>query len=304
MFWKRFGEFILKNRVQALGTTLLCSFLPFVGPASVVIAAFVTLCRGAYEGSLVLVVACAPFILGYVASGSSDYDFILNAVVIILLSSFLTWFYALILAKTHSWSVTLQVATLLSIIAICVVHYLYPQIDQWWQVKLTDYFTKALNMSGEGKTLLSSSMSTQDLVRNLKDNATGYVAGFVSFYALIQLALARLWQATIFQPGALQIELHNIRLSNVAGGFFIAVFIGSYWQYKVVIDILPVVVFTFSLAGLSLIHYLAQPLKHKKFILFIVYLLLSIIPPLMTLLAFLALVDTAVDIRKRVKQTI
>ena len=65
MFLRRFTDFVLQNRLQAMATAFITAFIPVIGSISILIAALVTLRKGAYEGALVAVAATLPYIISY-----------------------------------------------------------------------------------------------------------------------------------------------------------------------------------------------------------------------------------------------
>ena len=111
--------------------------------------------------------------------------------------------------------------------------------------------------------------------------------------------MRRWWQAVIWNPGSLHRELHNLRLSRLAGILFIVSLLFFYLGNTVILDIMPVLYVLFSVAGLSLIHYFLG-LFHSPmtwFWLLIIYTILVLtIPMSFVVLALIALIDIWFDV--------
>ena len=192
---------------------------------------------------------------------------------------------------------------------ISVIHLIYPEVADWWGVELQSYYQQAATLAPD---VLKSSAATAtpnesqlDAISITKQYATGLMIAAVLFNALLQLIVARWWQATIFNPGSLRVELHNIRLSQLAGILFIVSLVLSYLGNRVVLDIMPVLYILFTAAGLSLIHYLFG-LAHsptKWFWMSVLYVgLIFTLPISMLLVAMGAFIDIWADVRKRFRK--
>lgn len=301
-------DYILQSRLQAMGIAFVCAFIPLVGAISIVIAALVTLRRGMLEGSYVVLAACLPILIGYMmgvqANAMPDYPIsLIDIVVILLASNILTWIFAVLLRHYSSWSLVLQLTAFVSLVAIAAVHVLYPDVQAWWDVQLTSYFVKTLQATGQVNPDLvkpDSPMIVQ-LVSIVKPYATGMVIAFLTFNALLQLLLARWWQAAIFNPGGLRKELLIVRMSYAASAVFVIGMISAYLGNEIVIDMMPVMYLTFGLAGFSLMHCLLAQVKNGWMWLVVVYVVVGILG--FTPIALVALADVGFDFRKRVLKT-
>lgn len=308
MLLRRFTDFILQGRLQAMGTVFACAFVPVVSTVTILIAALVTLRKGVQEGALVLFAATLPILLWYAASQGSDqsgtglstYDIVM----IVLVSNILTWAFAVLLRIYSSWSLVLQVAALGCILVVCAVHFMYPDVQNWWQTQLTDYFVNTMQAMGQAKTddAHLEKMAIINMASAVKPYATGLVVGILTFNALLQLLLARWWQAAIFNPGGLRKELYAIRMGHLFGVLFVIGLLASYWGNEVVVDAMPILYLTFGLTGFSLLHSLVYSVKSGWFWLALVYLAIAIYPVCVVFVAFVALLDTWLDFRKRLQK--
>lgn len=309
MFLRRFTDFVLQNRVQAMATAFVTAFIPVIGTISILIAALVTLRKGALEGALILIASTVPFLIGYFASyPTPDQMLMATAVLIILIiSNILTWFFAVLLRLFSSWSFTLEVAALAGVIVVGAVHILNPDIQAWWAQQLNDYFAKTAEVVDKLKpnTAIPEALTSrqQQAIAVAKQFATGFVVVSVLFNALLQLLIARWWQAVIFNPGGLRPELYQIRLGHVAGVVFALGFILAYLGMGFAIDAMPVLCVAFFIAGLSLFHNLVSTTKVSWLWLIMIYAgIIWLFPLSIVIISIVALFDTGFDFRKRFKK--
>lgn len=257
---RRFTDFVLQGRIQACATAFVLAYIPLVGSISILIAGLVTLRRGALEGALVFLAATLPYLLSYYSAPSStatQVGLALVAVVIVTASSFLMWLFALILKRYSSWGFILDLALLLGVAVIGIIHLLYPDVQNWWGEQFTSYFNKTAALMNDMQTRTEAIPAEVQvkMINALKVYATGLIVFSIMFNALMQLLISRWWQAVVFNPGALRKELLRIRLSYVAGILFLIFYPLSSFGVATAIDIMPVVYLVFGIAGLSVSHY-------------------------------------------------
>lgn len=303
MSLSRITEFVLKSRVSAMTTAFVLTFIPVIGSLSIVIAALVTLRKGAVEGALIFVAASAPMILGHYTSPAptATQSVIFTMYVALLAGNFFTWLLAVVLRYYCSWVAVLEFAALSAIVVIGMVHLFFPDIQAEWVAHLADYMKKMTvvtdaNLEGkQPEQLLTLSMLQKYLV--------GIVVGSVLFNATLQLLLARWWQSAMFNPGGLRPELYHIRLSHVAGIVFLTALTFAYLGNAFALEILLVLFVVFCAAGLSLLHCFFANVKNGLVWLIVVYTAFGLMLPLSaTLIAFVGLMDTAMNFRKRFKK--
>lgn len=300
MLLRRFTDFVLQRRAYAMGTAFVLSIVPLGASISILIAALVTLRKGAFEGTWVLAAALAPFLLGYVLS-SEQSQVVLVATVTVLVVNILTWLLAVILRQYPRWSVVLETAAFIGIVLICMIHWMFPAVQDWWMVQLTAYLNKTTAMLG---SLAANDTGTTEQVRVLATNAKQYIVGFIIasliFNAVLQLLVARWWQAAMFNPGGLRKELYQIRLSYISAAVFIAIIGLAYSGNALGIDLLPIMVTVFCIAGLSVIHNVFAHKNAGWFWIVLVYLCIIFIFPMgIAIVALLGLSDSVLDLRQR-----
>ncbi|MBV9576377.1 MAG: DUF2232 domain-containing protein [Gammaproteobacteria bacterium] len=309
MWLYRFTNELLRRRWQSILFTFAITFIPIIGMVGILIAALVTLVKGMVEGAIFTLAATLPYLVSFFISGKQESGLplmLLAAVGVAMLSNLLTWIFAVMLRQKTGWSSLLQIVALAGVLVISVIHLAYPDVADWWGQELQNYY-KHVQLFKDALQSSSASRDAQlESINVTKQYATGVMATVILFNALFQLVMARWWQNIVFNTKNLGRELRSIRLSPLAGILFITSLVLFYLGNSVVLDIMPILYTLFSVAGLSLIHYLfrSMPSPSTWFWLFLLYVALLISwPTSMVLVSTLALADIWLDIRKRIKKT-
>lgn len=309
MWLQRTTNYLLWHRWQTAALVFVSTFIPVVGIVGIIIAALITLRKGIVEGGLLTIAATLPYIISSLMTGTSEstLPIVLWAVVgVAVLSNALTWVFAVMLRRQASWSLILQIAALLGVLVVSIIHLAYPEIADWWGGQLQAYYSQAKTMTAMLKSTATSGGDVQlEAINATKQYATGLMVVGVLFNAVLQLIAARWWQSLVFSPGSLRKELHAIRLSQLAGVLFAVSLVLWYLGNSVVLDIMPILFVLFGAAGLSLVHYLFGLLNTNTrwFWLAVFYIALLIsMPTSLVLVSLIALLDIWFDVRKRFKK--
>lgn len=310
MWLARLTHYLLKHRLLTIAFAFAITFVPVIGILGILIAALVTLRKGIVEGAILTVAATLPLIIAFYVTDHHDIAsvplFVWAALVFVVLSNILTWVFAVMLRKQASWSVILQVAALIGVLAVSIIHLAYPDVVTWWHDQLTANYNQAQAMTGVLKTQTIATVDSQrESINITKNYATGMMMAAILFSAILQLIVARWWESVVFKPGILRRELHNIRLSQLAGALFLVSLVLSYYGNPVVLDIMPILYVLFGVAGISLIHYFFGLITSPTawFWLSMFYLVLIFgLPISMMFIAMLAWMDIWLDLRKRFKK--
>ncbi len=311
---EKFTVFLLRNRWQTLVLVFAASFVPVLGIIGTLAAALVTLVKGIGEGATLMFVATLPYVLSFFLVGNHDVALPLAAwaaVGVAVLSNTLTWVFAAMLYRKASWSTVFQVAALMGVLAISVIHLAYPDVAGWWGVQLQTYYEQAQAVTKQLKTATAGTAVTvptlgesqKEAIQVTRHYATGLMTAAILFNAVMQLIAARWWQAIVFNPGILRRELHGIRLSKLAGGLFVMALVLFYFGNSVISDIIPVLNLLFASAGLSVIHYMFGLMRSPMVWFWLTFLYISILfamPLSLWIVAIVGLVDVWMNIRKRV----
>lgn len=311
MWLRRVTHFLLRHRWQALILTFASTFVPIIGILGILIAALVTLVKGVLEGAVFTLAATLPYIISFYISSHHEAAIPLvvwAAVGVAVISNVLTWVFTAMLRWQASFSQIIQIAALVGILVISIIHLAYPQVADWWGVQLQDNYNQAASVAGmlKNTSMAASSNEAQiEAISLTKSYATGLMIGAILLNAILQLIVARWWQAAIYNPGSLRKELQGIRLSRLAGLLFLISMVFSYLGNSVVLDIMPVLYMLFCAAGLSLIHYLIKQMNMTSawFWLAVVYIVLIFaMPTSVVIVAVIAFFDIWFDLRKRFKK--
>lgn len=312
MSFKRFTEYLLTHRNIAVLLTFVFTFVPVLGVLGILFAALVTLRKGILEGALITAAATLPYVISFmfVNHDPDTLPIVLwTAVGVAVLSNVLTWVFAVLLYRKMSWGNILQIAALVGVLAISVLHLAVPNIADWWSHQLTTYYTQAEQVVAD--VLQNGAAAPTDAqlesIKVTKYYANGMIAAAILLNALLQMAVARWWQAVLFAPGMLRKELHHIRLSKLAGVLFVASLVFSYTQNYVALDIMPIVYMLFAAAGLSVLHYffglMVSPTRWFWIAVMYVTLIFTM-PASVVFVSTLALVDVWFDLRNRFNKSI
>lgn len=312
---KTFGEFVLASRRNSALSALLFGFIPLFGWISNLIVALVTLRQGPKEGAWVLLWASIPEVLMLwmsIAPGELTVSVYLYA---FLSSSACMWFMAAVLWYSISWQRVLEASLALGVITVLVTHALVPALEQQWYALYSQALTDIAQNQGMSAQLLGMNDATlrDQFIAEVKDShflqrlsamTTGVLVGLMMVSGLIKLALARGWQAALFNPSGFRPELYTIRIHYATALLLMACWLASTMGIDLCSDILPVFLLIFLLAGLSFLHWQAARLKFGGVLLVVFYSVLVVFLGYLLDYAIMALVlvafiDSFVNLRCR-----
>jgi hypothetical protein len=118
---------------------------------------------------------------------------------------------ALLLARTESLALCLQVATLIGAIGLVLLHISFGDPERFWAPFVRDL---AAEMQRHG---LPTDMFEQGLAETLARTLWGWVVVLTMLLAMFALFLARWWQSLLTQPGLFRSEFVTLRLGRVLG---------------------------------------------------------------------------------------
>ena len=297
------ANYIMRGPMQALLVTAafaLISLIPILGVLSVLsgaAVALVTLRHGARQGIQVLLgAALISSIFMYFAMGTMALGLIF-----VLFLWLPLWGLALLLRRTVSWSITLDVAVALGVLAVVVVYIATGDPVQWWQKMLRVVFdAMAAQNAGIEIDLL------REQLPKVAEWMTGMLAGAFVLGLIASMMLARWWQSLLYNPGGFRQEFYGLRQSRVATMAVLAIVLLSMLKFGVVSklagDLMVIAVVVYSVTGLALVHALvAATGKHRGWLVAL-YVALTFVPPhAMAALAGLGFADSWMDFRSRLK---
>jgi len=274
------AEYVMKGRSQAVIIAVIATgsiIFSWVGAA---IIALVTLRQGPKHGSYVLLWTMLPAL---VLASMGD-----TTPVTTLLGAMLG---ATVLRLTGTWSWTL-VATVVSglITGLLLLAFGQGYIEELLKL-LNETLTQLSSQSGEGSPLVTGEPTPLQIA--------GLLGLSNAFTVAMCLVLARWWQALLYNPGGFGDEFKRLRLSpQLAIGLLLPGLalstLGSDYRLWAVIFSVP-----FMFAGFALVHALVAQKNMKGGWLTVFYISWLLLDPMKALLIVAAVVDSWVDIRKR-----
>ncbi|QEA40870.1 hypothetical protein FGL86_08260 [Pistricoccus aurantiacus] len=274
------ARYVMRGTPQAAGAAALAGIVPWLFWFSAAIAALVTLRQGLSSGLIVIVAAAVPAGWWWVQGD-----------VIPLSSVLLVTLMAVVLRARLSWGETLVVGALAGAVLIQLGVFIPPGgvgplLDQLRQSspeidRMLDEFVR-------------QGGSVEQLASLMVSGVTGLIVLLVSVACL---ALARSWQAGLYNPGGFRQEFHALRLKPRELGLLIVLgVIGSLVSLPALamLSWVPLLV-----AGIALIHGFIGLKGMNGLWLVAFYALLITTWPMILIVLLLAVIDTFVNIRER-----
>lgn len=293
---KALAGFIMRGPGQAAlvtGVTGLLSVpLPLFGLLSTAALALVTLRNGARAGALVGVLGgLGATLLAVLLFGS---PWALAMVMAVLWLP--VWGLAAILRFSRSLALAAQLAGLVGILLILLVHGVGTEPAVYWE-QILEPLRGALIKDG-----VIEAATAQALFADLAPWMTGAFAAALILQLLLGLFIGRWWQAELYNPGGFGADFRAFRLHPGFGllGLVLVVTIGFLPGPGVVSDLLLTLMPLLLLQGLAVVHDLLRARGAKPAWLAAFYVLLVLfMPRTLVLVACLGLVDIWADLRAR-----
>lgn len=275
------AEFVMKNPSRAIGAAAVTALIPVLSLFSSAIVALVWLRMGPAQGAKVLLAAAIPGIYYWLSAASPD----------VLLAVIGAAVLAEILRNNQGWSRALLVGTLAAAFVAITVKWLDDDLQ-------TQIIGVLLDQGGLIERYDLNTFDQQQLAVTLGWLFNGVITAVQLLMLIASLLLARWWQSILYNPGGFQSEFHAIRLplwSSVCLPLvLILVASGQTWLLSAV----PVLLVPHLIAGIALVHGVFAIKKYNSFWLGLLYVLLFLAQPYMSLLLVLiALADSLIDIR-------
>lgn len=272
------AEYTMLGRRQAIIIVLLCGFLPMLYFISAAVLALVSLRKGMNEGLLMLLWAMLPAAASW-ALGDPMPLILMPGITLL----------AQVLRRTQRWQDVLIGAVVLGIIAQFSL-----LLQPTYVAELEQMLDQALNMQRSQGTDLG--MSGQELA----DALLGYYGAYHALAAVGCMALARWWQAALYNPGGFRKEFHQLRLSPVVAGLALLLIVTGMAGLEPFSSLQPIISVAPLISGLALMHGLAGLKNLAAQWLVLAYLALLFMAPV---LVMAGLLDSVLDVRKRVGDT-
>jgi hypothetical protein len=277
------AEFTMSGRRQAVTVAILFALVPLLHILSGAVVALVTLRKGWQEGFLVMLWALLPGLLHMYAGDASP--------VFMLVAALLT---GQLLRSSQSWQAALALLTVLGLatqLSLALQTQYLAQVTQMFEQMLAEgrsmQLADAEQMSGA---------SAADLVALLMYYyGTYHMAVFVAC-----MALARHWQALLYNPGGFRQEFHALRLDARFAALLLALLAAGQAGVQPLAGWVPLFCVAPLVAGIALCHNVLAQRRMGLNWLVLVYLLALLVTPAVIALGF---VDSVANLRKRLKPT-
>jgi hypothetical protein len=292
------ASFVLKGQSQA---ALVAASMAIVGlilpPAAWISAAaivLVTLVYGWQRGLMTTAISLAGAALfAYLIFSAPQV-----AIIFVLLAWLPAWLVATILRQTVSLAYSLQVLTVIGMLAIVLVYALYPDLGEYWREPLDVMVAQLAKQSDDFS--LAELKQTEDWVISF---LPALLVSSILFGTMMSLFLGRWWQAVFYNPGGFSEEFQSLNLGKVSALCAIALMLMAVLVDSIFVVALVTIVFVlYGMQALSLLHAAIKIRQLNAAWLFVVYLIMFFIPHLLLLLILASFVDPWLDIRKRIRQ--
>ncbi len=293
----------MRGRTQATLVAVVGAVLSLVIPPlshlSGATIGLVTLRNGPKEG-LFLMLALG-LLMAVIGSMSSLEGGLVQAYVIgMMLLSVPVLIAAIILRMTRSLGQTLTAIALMVALLVLLVNALLGDTAAWWRAVLDSVMAPMLN-----EAQLSAEEADQ-MLSGMARMMTGLVAAVLLYSTMINLSLARWFQAMLYNPGGFQQEFHSLFIEKRVA--IVAALIGAAGmvfaaQGGITQDLMILVVALFSIHGLALVHGVVGISGMGRGWLIALYVGLLIVPPhIAMMLAMVGYIDSWADIRGRLRK--
>ena len=289
------ARFALKGVSQAaLVAAALAMFGLIFPPAAWVSSAaiaLVTLVHGYRQGMLVMAIA----IIGSAVFASLIFGVPHVAIVFALLAWLPVWIAATTLKQTVSMAASLQLITAMSLFGVVVIHVIFPDFSEIWREQFDFIVAQIASQSDEMQLI-----ELQQIEERVLALLPGLFASSILFTTMLSLFLARWWQAVFYNPGGFSKEYQSVNLGNKMGLFTVGLSIAAVlMQTDVTYSLLFVISSLYLVQGSAIMHAVFASKQLNAVWLYLVYILMLFVPHIVVLLAFIGLVDTWIDIRRR-----
>lgn len=293
------ASFILKGYSQAAlvvaSMAMLGLLLPPAAWLSAAAIVLVTLVHGPQRG----LVTTGLSLLGTALFAYLIFEAPQVAMVFVLLAWLPAWMVAAILRQTVSLAYSLQVLTLMCLLAIVLIYTLYPNFGEFWREPLSQLVDQLAKQTDE--LSLVELKKTEDWVIKF---IPGFFAASIMFGTMLSLFIGRWWQSVFYNAGGFAKEFQGLNLGKVSALVAITLMLIAMVVGNVPAFALLTIVFVLYLTqGLSLLHAVVKIRQLNAVWLYVFYVITFFVPHLVVLLVFAGIVDPWLNIRQRVQQT-
>lgn len=304
--------FILKGPLQAAlviaAMAVLGLLLPPVTWLSAAAVALVTLVNGYKQGLFTTAIAYVGAVIfsTLIFSNMTEVPDFSPAVAMEMVLYFVllvwlpAWLFAMILQRTVSLGLVMQLLTGLSLVITAVFYLVYPDFGELWRDQF-DQFIAQLVVSLEGQGDADTIASLQVIEDGLIHLLPGLFVSSLMLGTLISLLIARWWQAVYFNKGGFETEFQSLALGKFSALAALAIIVlallqGSYMMYS----FLMIILMMYYVQGTAIMHAVFKLRKWHTAWMVLLYGLILFLPQVMLLMIFMGIADSWINIRQRV----
>ncbi len=280
------AEFAMRSRaaallVAALGTGTSLFF--WVGAA---VVALVTLRKGLSEGAIILLWSLLP-----------------AAAVLYLLAEVLpltTLIGAFVVAAVLRSTVSLSLGLLMAPVTGLLVGGVLVTVASGYLDMLVQVMQQLVSQFKAG---LPADAPEVVIVSPSKELISGGLVLMHTLCVSVSLVLARWWQATLYNPGGFASEFRALRFNSrlsaavlLCAGYLMT--LGEQYTLWAMAIAMPLL-----MSGLGLLHYLFNKTLNKRRWVWMLYISLVLVDPVKFVICLLAVIDSFIDVRRRVNHT-
>jgi hypothetical protein len=269
------AEFGMTGRKQAIIAAGLLGLIPLINLLSPAVVGIVMLRKGLQEATFVFIWGALPLVVWAMLG---------DIVPLVLLFGItgLTW----LLRETESWEFTF-LAAIAPRGGIEIYLRLQPVVLDVVFQQLQPYFQQN-NLQGME-------------IEQIRETMTTIIGSVYMFLSIVLTMLARWMQASLFNPGGFQSEIHQLRIKQKVAlillGFMLLCSFGILIPQAWVLYFMIPLVFS----GVGLLHAVVAKRKMSSMVLVVFYVLLML-PVVIQVVVLLALIDSWYDFRARLDQ--
>ena len=269
------AEFVMTGRKQAIIAAGLLGLIPLINLLSPAVVGIVMLRKGLQEATFVFIWGALPLVVWAMLG---------DIVPLVLLFGItgLTW----LLRETESWEFTFLAAIAIGLVIEIYLRLQPAVLDAVFQ-QLQPYFQQN-NLQGME-------------IEEIRETMTTIIGSVYMFLSIVLTMLARWMQASLFNPGGFQSEIHQLRIKQKVAlillGFMLLCSFGILIPQAWVLYFMIPLVFS----GVGLLHAVVAKRKMSSLVLVVFYVLLTL-PVVIQVVVLLALIDSWYDFRARLDQ--
>lgn len=289
---KAFLAWLIRSRVARVGVIALFGLVRLLGPVSGGVIALVVLRQGWLEG--LITALGASVVLGAVEVGVFHGGLFLLTVPTAILWGVIIAL-ALVLRRTASLALTVQVASAIGCMVVIAFFVATPNPAVFWEALLTKMLLPALQASGPQQ-------DWTPVIARMALLMTGMTGASLALGSSLAVFCGRWGQALLYNPGGFGHAFHRLRMGWVATIAASVVFVLAGVFDSSLIDNLAIVLLVmFMYQGLAVMHGVAA-LKRIHVGWLIAFYVIFILKPLYVLavVAGAGLIDNWFDMRARV----